>query len=242
MIALLPAVTLLLALSARPAPAADYGSTADIATIRHDVPILVKYFLPNDAITIGQVNVNGDTAYATFAIAGGLSSEVFTLRRKAGRWWYVSGSLVGEACARCQSYLYSDTDGYQARLHLELNDSYVSLIMGLHGRAPPEADMNPAAGKSTLYDFEVLTDATTPLPVAGGTLDVWFPFVLDPDRHYALTLDAAGVGIPGTLHDNTLTFVLPKFAVPAGRSVRGEIEGHGVSEKSAPHPSGNTWP
>jgi hypothetical protein len=57
---------------------------------------------------------------------------------------------------------------------------------------------------------------------------VWFPFVLDAQKTYSLTIAhvAPIIGpINGTLANNTLQFTLPAFAIEPGVEIMGEIDG-----------------
>lgn len=175
-----------------------------------------------------DVNVNGNQASATFTLAGSDRLEVFTLHRRSDRWWYDSGSLIEDACLRCPPYFYDDGGGYEAKLLLRYADASPSLIAGFHGRAPTEAEMPPTPLMNGLYFFNLVTDATTPVNVqAASTLDVWFPFVLDPDDRYVLWLgfvDPDIEALPGTLKDNALHFELPAFATRPGKTALGEID------------------
>jgi hypothetical protein len=63
---------------------------------------------------------------------------------------------------------------------------------------------------------------------AGTTLDVWFPFVIDPSLRYSLTIahtDPAIGPIDATISDNTAHFALPAFGLRPGAEVQGEIDG-----------------
>ena len=206
----------------------DYGPSREVRAIRHDVPILARRFVGDRPVTVREVNVNGNQASATFTVGTSARLEVFALHYRSDRWWYDSGSLVDDACARCPAYIYSNDDGYQAKLLLREADANASLIVGFHGRAPTVAEMPPAPSMNGLYFFDLVTDATTPVNLqAGSSLDVWFPFVLDPDQRYVLWLafvDPEIARIPGTLKDNALHFEFPAFATRPGKTALGEID------------------
>jgi len=180
-------------------------------------------------VTVIEVNVNGNDASATFTVEGNSRLEVFTLHKRSARWWFVSGSLVEDVCLHCPAYIYDNTGGYLAKLLIQTTQAYASLIVGFHGRAPSEGEMPPTPYMNGYYFFSLLTDAAAPVNVkAGSTLDVWFPFVLDPNEHYALWLgfvDPEISAIPGTLRDNALHFELPAFTTRPGKTALGEIDG-----------------
>lgn len=79
----------------------------------------------------------------------------------------------------------------------------------------------------SIYGFSLVNIAdvsyTTP---ANGELTVWFPYVLQTDRHYQLKLVGAGPDrtIAGDLHDNALDFVLPQYVLPISASVNGCVQ------------------
>lgn len=95
------------------------------------------------------------------------------------------------------------------------------------GRAPTAAEFPPSPGANSVYFFSFEIGATTPATVNNGSLDVWCPFVLDPERRYSLTIDyvTPAVGpVYGTLFDNTLRFALPAFTIAPNTSAMGEID------------------
>jgi hypothetical protein len=98
-----------------------------------------------------------------------------------------------------------------------------------NGRAPTQAESWIAPGGNSYFFFSGTVKAEQTVHVqAGTTLDIWFPFVLDPSLTYSLTIGGAGFSpigpIDGTLADNTLHFVLPAFTAPPGVDMMGEIE------------------
>ncbi len=122
---------------------------------------------------------------------------------------------------------------YGVRMRVAKNDgSQDSKIAHIQGRAPTEAESwaNQPSGNSYFY-FSGTVESAQPVHVqAGMTVDVWFPFVLDPSLSYSLTIaapHAMSLGpVQGALKDNTLHFVLPAFTAPPVLSeLMGEIEG-----------------
>jgi len=99
----------------------------------------------------------------------------------------------------------------------------------LRGRMPTEGESWMTRGGNSYFFFSADVKSTQPVHVhAGTTIDVWFPFVLHPEKKYSLTIGYTDVPIgpiEGTLKDNTLHFVLPAFSVKSGAHLMGEIEG-----------------
>ena len=97
------------------------------------------------------------------------------------------------------------------------------------GRAPTRAEFLGNPGSDSVYFFSFNIGGDAAVRVTEAALDVWCPFVLDPNVRYSLTLAGAGpvVGpLVGTLRDNTLHFDLPPFTATPGSSVMGQIDGH----------------
>jgi hypothetical protein len=120
---------------------------------------------------------------------------------------------------------------YNVRVRLAQNDGPQDAeIAHIQGRAPTEGESwaNPPSGNSYFFFSGTVKSERTVHVQAGTTLDVWFPFVLDPSLKYSLTIGGAGftpIGpIDGTLADNTLHFVLPAFTAPPAVDMMGEIE------------------
>lgn len=121
---------------------------------------------------------------------------------------------------------------YEATIAFAKTDVYPETgasLEDLNGRAPTKAESWITPGGNSYFFFSGTVKAEQPVHVqAGTTLDVWFPFVLDPPIKYSLTIGGAGftpIGpIDGTLSDNTLHFILPAFTAPPGVDVMGEIE------------------
>ena len=122
-------------------------------------------------------------------------------------------------------------DQYHVMVQLAKNDAdQEASIIGPQSRAPTEAESwaNPPGGNAYFF-FSGTVHATKPVHVqAGTTIDVWFPFVLDPSLRYSLTIaapNAMSLGpVEGTLTNNTLHFVLPAFTAPPGAELMGEID------------------
>ena len=108
------------------------------------------------------------------------------------------------------------------------------------GRAATPAEMPPTPGENGLYFFAISSDASGSVRLDGATLDVWFPFALDPQQQYVLWLgftDPEIRALPGMLHDNVLHFALPPFAFSGGKTALGEIDCAGTrSSASNPTP------
>ena len=125
------------------------------------------------------------------------------------------------------------SEGYRPTLTFAPSDASTDAkLANVTGRAPTRAESwaNPPSGNSYFF-FSGTVQSPQPVHVqAGTTIDVWFPFVLDPTLRYSLTIaapNAMSLGpIQGTLTDNTLHFVLPAFTAPPGAELMGEIEGN----------------
>ncbi|HEX8805462.1 MAG TPA: hypothetical protein VF741_00880, partial [Candidatus Aquilonibacter sp.] len=102
-------------------------------------------------------------------------------------------------------------------------------IKELIEREPTEAESWVTFGGNSYFFFSGTVQSTQPVHVQPGTtIDVWFPFVLDPSLRYSVTIAAPNVmsigPVEGTLADNTLHFTLPAFTAPPGADLMGEIE------------------
>lgn len=120
--------------------------------------------------------------------------------------------------------------GYEMVLHPAANDAARLATFTTRLRAPTEAESWVTRGGNSYFFFSATVQSTQPIHVQAGTrIDVWFPFVLKPDKKYSLTIgytDAPVGPVEGTLKDNTLHFVLPAFSVKPGAHLMGEIEGN----------------
>jgi hypothetical protein len=133
-------------------------------------------------------------------------------------------------CRRLEatSYLSNHGDQYGGRLGLPSVSAYRDAGLQFQQRAPSQAEMAPRLGMRALYFFSVSTAAANPPQMTSTTLDVWFPFALDPNSHYSLWLGLVRPelrSVHGTLKDNVLHFDLPTFTLPVGVAALGEITG-----------------
>lgn len=132
------------------------------------------------------------------------------------------------ACAACLSTLWDSTGGFESTLSFNATASTWDPAFALRGRVPAQSEMPPAPGAKAYFFFR-FPKCAAPVGVRDrATLDVWFPFVLDPSMTYVLRIDAvvpAVRSVRGTLRDNTLHFVLPAFATTPGKDASGEIDG-----------------
>jgi hypothetical protein len=221
-----------------PAAAADYGPSRAIAAIHHDLPVLLAARV--GTATVEAAFVESDEALAVWQAASARGTCV--LRYRSGRWWLSpepAGAAFAErararignfpepqppaAIAHAPGALLNDDGGYDVQFRAP--ESALSLV--LHGRAPTAAEMPPSPGENSLYFFDVTSSASPTPSIAGATLDVWFPFVLDASQRYALWLGFVTPEmreLPGTLRDNTLHFVLPPFALAPSKTALGEID------------------
>jgi len=122
-----------------------------------------------------------------------------------------------------------DPDGYGIKIQFAPTDATAGAFLRVTGRRPTQAESWITPGGNSYFFFSATVHATQPVHVhAGTTIDVWFPFVLDPSYRYSLTIAGSGftaIGpIDGTLFDNIVHFVLPAFTAPPGTDLMGEIE------------------
>lgn len=119
------------------------------------------------------------------------------------------------------------SDGYVTRFHAP--GIAIAPLLLLRGRAPTLAEMPPTSGANSYYFFTLTNTTGNPIHLAGLTLDVWCPFVLDPSLTYgvsALFSDPILVAIDGTLDDNVMHFALPPFTLRPGVELMGVIDGN----------------
>ena len=117
----------------------------------------------------------------------------------------------------------ADADGYAVRM----TPSSTSRLFKLSGRKPNEAESWIVPHGDGFFFFYMTSNA--PAHVASGSsLDVWFPFLLDPSLRYSLTIAYADkpIGpIDGTLSNNVVHFNLPEFTAPPRVELMCEIDG-----------------
>ncbi|MDP9025738.1 MAG: hypothetical protein M3N13_10240 [Candidatus Eremiobacteraeota bacterium] len=155
-------------------------------------------------ILVDSVNVDGSHALASWRAAE--SAGTLALVFRYDRWW--------------------DQEGYVTTLGPAL-----ATFARAQTRAPTEAESWHYffGGNAWVYFTIEAGDAAAHQLPRGTTISIWCPFVLDGDQEYSLTLakaDAPIGPIVGSLRDNTLTFVLPEFLMPAGAQLRGEVDGN----------------
>jgi hypothetical protein len=170
----------------------------------------------------------------------------------------------GATCNPDDQYLVSTTGGSEATFihHEEYLPSWFNWI----GRTEADRGVETAGIPDPLYSFSLtarrdngesgmqrLVHSTlklffdellpTPPPTLAFsrnlTIDVWFPYVLAKQDHYALSISNVTpeiAGVPGTLNNNVLHFVLPAFTLQWGDVARGEIDGALVEPSSTPAP------
>ena len=84
---------------------------------------------------------------------------------------------------------------YEATIAFAKTDVYPETgasLEDLNGRAPTKAESWITPGGNSYFFFSGTVKAEQPVHVqAGTTLDVWFPFVLDPPIKYSLTIGGA---------------------------------------------------
>jgi hypothetical protein len=73
-----------------------------------------------------------------------------------------------------------------------------------------------------------------------STIDVWFPYVLAKQDHYALSISNVTpeiAGVTGSSKNNVLHFVLPAFTLHWGDVAEGKINSTSVEPSDKPSPS-----
>lgn len=124
------------------------------------------------------------------------------------------------------------SDGYYSVLKVPVtaSPSPYALAPAILARAPTPTEMPPTPGANAYYFFTMVNGLSTVFVAdQGTTLDVWCPFVLDPNLNYTLTMSFSTPTIGplrGTLKDNTLHFVLPAFSADPHAEMMGEIDGN----------------
>ena len=144
----------------------DTGPGKEVRAIRHDLPII----LGASKITVTDVGVVGSEASAGWTRTDG--STVLHLRgkleRRYDRWWLMS---------------HAENDGY------EMSIAFGKTLTDVRGRAPTEAESWMASNGDGFFYFSGTVQSSAPVRVAAGTtIDVWFPFALDPSLYYGLTI------------------------------------------------------
>jgi len=232
---------LLVALAVWPfaARAGDVGRPSDVRAFEHDLPILRNLQAP---ITVESVRYLDDDAVTVGWRIGGYHERDQMLKRY-GRWWLIAvlttyEELTPEATFRGTvlfqtgfgNPLLATEGGYCVGLHFGSSDaSPDAQVADFTTRIPTEAESWVSPGGNSYVFFSGTVQSPQAVHVqAGTTLDVWFPFVLDPSLRYNLSLAGHGFSpighVDGTLKDNTLHFVLPAFTAPPGVDLMGEIE------------------
>ena len=204
----------------------------------HDVAYLTRR-LHTWWLTFGEIP-NSDIPASLRARASAALSEV-------PAWLLAHGAVTCPSRAPCEidygnpSFDYEylrqrllrpwNTDGYDVTIALAPRDARPdAALFNLSGRAPTEAESWLAPQGNSFFFFSGTVKSANPIHVqAGTTIDVWFPFVLDPSLTYSLTIahaDAPIGPIDGTLRDNVVHFELPAFVLSPGAELFGEIEGN----------------
>jgi hypothetical protein len=129
------------------------------------------------------------------------------------------------------------TSGYDITIGYSRNDaSPDAKLAQLFARAPTQAEFAPNhppapgwGGPDAVCFFDIGVGGAKPVTFEPGTtVEVWFPFVLDDQLRYNLSFFSAGKPsgmIFGTLFDNTLHFVLPRFTIDPHDTLMAEIDG-----------------
>jgi hypothetical protein len=113
--------------------------------------------------------------------------------------------------------------GYDVRLQFAASTTRANTsLVAFSGRSPGDGDDFRA-----VYFLSLQVSAPHPVTFEAGTImDIWFPRILDTEAVYTLTLstrEGALGRVTGTLHDNALRFVLPKFVEKDGETLEGTV-------------------
>lgn len=180
-----------------------------------------------------NVQLGGALDFIGKALARELSSRLPSI--------YTSNIAGGSTCDPNPQYLINTTGGSEATfLHKE---EYLPTWFTWIGRTKEVPEGNTDLSPDAYYSFtltarrdnsedgmqrlvrsalEPLFDELLPSPPPtlafdrNSTIDVWFPYVLAARDHYALSISnvTPGIdGVPGTLKNNVLHFVLPAFTL-----------------------------
>jgi len=119
-------------------------------------------------------------------------------------------------------------DGTTAVVALARGQDESHLRTSVTGFVETNGTLPDAGVPDALYYMFLRRDAleTIAFP-AGSKIDVWFPYVLDPLRRYSLNVAFVAPeigGLTGSLHNNTLHFELPAFALAPGRVAVAQID------------------
>lgn len=121
------------------------------------------------------------------------------------------------------------TQNYSMHIRLGTSDATSTVRLDISGRSPTEGESWLTRNENSYFFFTATVSSPSIVHIdRGTTIDVWFPFALDPSKTYSLTIahtDPTIGPVNATLKDNTLHFVLPAFAVEPGIEIMGEIEG-----------------
>jgi hypothetical protein len=191
-----------------------------------DVPCTAIHRLRSIEV-LQRLGVNGELLSRAIALSTRLQSFV----RSEGASPFYGGCTVDAYSVSEYPVVFDNFDGYAAHFALAFlpDRKWNVKVTSAQSRAPTDAELSPAPGVSAYYILSMRRqDGTAPSYPAGSSLDVWFPFVLDPAVRYTFELRFVTPSIdgsPGTLQNNVLHFGLPAFAMPAGKEAVGEIDG-----------------
>jgi hypothetical protein len=212
----------------------DAGPRRDVRAIRHDLLILLAASAPN--AVIDSVVVNGDSAVATWTQSG--AGWTGTLNRRYDRWWLskqpraTAGTGVVDDLNFDRPTTLVPEIIYGLTVVFAANDAASQdRVINVLPRAPTLGESWLTPNSDAYAFFSGIVSSAKPIHVqAGTTIDVWFPFVLEPSLRYSLTIDPTvgtpiAVTLPGILAKNTLHFTLPAFTLEPGADLMAEIDG-----------------
>ncbi len=113
----------------------------------------------------------------------------------------------------------AQTAGYEIVLVLAPNDATLGSAVSITGHRPAER-------AKSLYAVQFAFSGPRTVTFENGSrINVWFPYVLNPNARYTLAMNGTLGTIDAYLHDNTLSFELPSFTARPGAKFAGDIFG-----------------
>jgi hypothetical protein len=226
------------------ANADDRGKPADVAAIRHDLPILLSL---NPATTIESVDaIDGTVAYV--GLHTGDEHTTIFFRKRYGRWWYRGvvpvirydqpspvpcatplcvKSVIGDSLLTIPPPFRGDVrfetgirswftdDYYRVTLRFAPNDSSeVAKVTDFTTRGPTEAESWIARGGNSYFFFSATVQSPQPIHVRAGTTFDVW-FPFVLDPSLTYSLTIGGAGFtPIGPIDGTLTDNTLHFVLP----------------------------
>lgn len=121
--------------------------------------------------------------------------------------------------------LFSPPCGWTDNLYEYVDSFFLRLTFGINRWSLPGVHFSSLYGGrlDTGFCFTTTLDSAQRINASGASIDVWFPYILNPEGRYTLSLAQVSQPVFATVHDNTLHFTLPAFSVEAREALDGEI-------------------